>query len=55
LLVSLNFFEEVEETPYAIARMLLTLKHAGKFDDVAGIVVGPVPIATSPRKHRPIR
>ncbi len=34
------FFEEVDEARYAVARMLRTLKHAGKFKDVAGIVVG---------------
>jgi muramoyltetrapeptide carboxypeptidase len=34
------FIEEVDEARYAVARMLRTLKHAGKLDDVAGIVVG---------------
>lgn len=34
------FFEDVDESPYAIARMLLTLKHAGKLEGVAGVVVG---------------
>jgi muramoyltetrapeptide carboxypeptidase len=34
------FFEDVDETPYSVARMLLTLTHAGKFKDVAGVVVG---------------
>ncbi|WP_309090069.1 LD-carboxypeptidase [Phenylobacterium sp.] len=34
------FFEDVDESPYSVARMLLTLKHAGKFRDVAGVVVG---------------
>lgn len=34
------FIEEVEETPYAIDRMLMQLKLAGKFDDCEGIVFG---------------
>lgn len=34
------FFEDVDESPYRVARMLLTLEHAGKLRDAAGIVVG---------------
>lgn len=34
------FFEDVDESPYRIARMLLTLQHAGKLREAAGIVVG---------------
>jgi muramoyltetrapeptide carboxypeptidase len=33
-------FEDVDEPPYSMARMLLTLKHAGKLQQAAGIVVG---------------
>ncbi|MDZ5647572.1 LD-carboxypeptidase [Nitrospirillum sp. BR 11828] len=33
-------FEDVDEAPYAIARMLWTLRHAGKLWAAAGIVVG---------------
>lgn len=47
------FFEEVGETPYAIARMLMTLKHAGKFDDVAGIVVGACARCDEPSEASP--
>ncbi|MEC4591070.1 MULTISPECIES: S66 peptidase family protein [Nitrospirillum] len=32
--------EDVDEAPYAIARMLWTLRHAGKLQTAAGIVVG---------------
>ena len=34
------FFEDVDEQPYAIGRMLLQLKQAGKLTAVAGVVVG---------------
>jgi len=34
------FVEDVDEHPYSIARMLLQLRHAGKFAQAAGIVVG---------------
>jgi len=34
------FLEEVEEAPYRIDRMLLKLRHAGKFKDCSGIVFG---------------
>ncbi|WP_201765256.1 S66 peptidase family protein [Phenylobacterium zucineum] len=34
------FFEDVDESPYSIARMLLTLKHAGKFKGITGVVAG---------------
>jgi muramoyltetrapeptide carboxypeptidase len=47
------FFEEVGETPYAIARMLLTLKHAGKLDQVAGIVVGACARCDEPSEASP--
>jgi muramoyltetrapeptide carboxypeptidase len=36
------FIEDVAEPPYAIDRMLIHLKHAGKFDEVAGVVLGPM-------------
>jgi muramoyltetrapeptide carboxypeptidase len=34
------FFEDVDEHPYTIARMLLELRQAGKLSQAAGIVVG---------------
>jgi muramoyltetrapeptide carboxypeptidase len=34
------FFEDVDEHPYAIARMLFELRQAGKLSQAAGIVVG---------------
>jgi muramoyltetrapeptide carboxypeptidase len=34
------FFEDVDERPYSIARMLLALRQAGKLTQAAGIVVG---------------
>jgi muramoyltetrapeptide carboxypeptidase len=34
------FLEDVDEDPYSIDRMLLHLKHAGKFADCAGIILG---------------
>lgn len=34
------FFEDVDESPYRMARMLLTLEHVGKLRDAAGIVIG---------------
>lgn len=34
------FWEEVNEEPYRIDRMLLTLRHAGALDGIAGMVVG---------------
>jgi muramoyltetrapeptide carboxypeptidase len=36
------FIEDVAEPPYALDRMLTHLKHAGKFDEVAGVVLGPM-------------
>lgn len=34
------FLEDVNESPYRVDRMLRTLKDAGKFDDVAGVLLG---------------
>ncbi|MEW6296573.1 MAG: LD-carboxypeptidase [Thermodesulfobacteriota bacterium] len=34
------FLEDVGEKPYRVDRMLTQLKHAGKLDDVAGVVFG---------------
>ena len=34
------FLEDVEESPYRVDRMLLNLRHGGKFEDCAGIVFG---------------
>ena len=34
------FIEDVGEAPYRVDRMLQTLKSAGKFDHVAGIILG---------------
>jgi len=34
------FFEDVDEQPYAIARMLLELRQAGKLAKAAGVVIG---------------
>lgn len=34
------FLEDVGEAPYRIDRMLCTMRLAGKFDDVAGVVLG---------------
>ena len=36
------FLEDVAEKPYRIDRMLSHLKHAGKFDDIAALVLGPM-------------
>jgi muramoyltetrapeptide carboxypeptidase len=35
------FLEDVDEAPYRIDRMLLQLRHAGKFKDCAGVIFGP--------------
>ncbi len=34
------FLEDIAERPYRIDRMLMHLRHAGKFDEVAGVVFG---------------
>ena len=34
------FLEDVGEAPYRVDRMLQTMKSAGKFDDVAGVMLG---------------
>lgn len=47
------FLEAVGETAYAIARMLLALKHAGKFDIVAGVVVGACAHCDEPSEASP--
>jgi len=36
------FLEDVAEAPYRIDRMLQHMKHAGKFDTVRGMVLGPM-------------
>jgi len=35
------FLEDIDESPYRIDRMLLQLRHSGKFKDCAGVVFGP--------------
>jgi muramoyltetrapeptide carboxypeptidase len=35
------FLEDIDESPYHIDRMLLQLRHAGKFRDCVGVVFGP--------------
>ena len=47
------FLEDVDEEPYTIDRMLLQLKHAGKFADCAGIIFGPFTNCHTPKKERP--
>lgn len=47
------FFEDVEEPPYSMARMLLTLRHAGKLQQCAGIVVGACADCEEPRDVSP--
>lgn len=47
------FFEDVDESPYSMARMLLTLRHAGKFKDVAGVVVGACARCDKPSEASP--
>lgn len=47
------FFEDVEEPPYSMARMLLTLRHAGKLQQSAGIVVGACADCEEPRDVSP--
>ena len=39
---SVLFLEDVGEKPYRIDRMLTQLRHAGKLDQVAGVVLGPM-------------
>ena len=39
---SILFIEDVAEAPYAIDRMLVHMKHAGKFDSVRGVAFGPM-------------
>ena len=39
---SVLFIEDVAEKPYRIDRMLTHLVHAGKFDDVRALVLGPM-------------
>lgn len=39
---SILFIEDVAEAPYAIDRMIVHMKHAGKFDAVRGLVFGPM-------------
>jgi len=36
------FLEDVAEAPYRIDRMLQHMKHAGKFDRIRGLVLGPM-------------
>jgi muramoyltetrapeptide carboxypeptidase len=39
---SVLFIEDVAEAPYAVDRMLVHMKHAGKFDSVSGLAFGPM-------------
>ena len=39
---SVLFIEDVAERPYRIDRMMTHLKQAGKLDDLAGVVLGPM-------------
>ncbi len=48
----LLFIEDVDEPPYRIDSFLSQLKHAGKLDDAAGIIVGDFNNA-KPKKDRP--
>jgi muramoyltetrapeptide carboxypeptidase len=42
------FLEDIDESPYRIDRMLLQLRHAGKFSDCAGVVFGPFTNCVAP-------
>ena len=46
------FLEDIEEQPYSIDRMLTQLRLAGKFDGVAGIVIGECKDC-KPRDYQP--
>jgi len=46
------FIEELETEPWIFDHMLTHLKNAGKFDDLAGVVVGEC-IECTPRLHNP--
>lgn len=46
------FFEDVDEEPHALDRMLNQLLLAGKFDRVAGVVIGEC-VGCDGREHRP--
>jgi len=39
---SILFIEDVAEAPYAVDRMIVHMKHAGKFDAVRGVAFGPM-------------
>lgn len=47
------FLEDVDERPYRIDRMLIQLMHAGKLDNVAGIVFGQMHKCDPPAKAEP--
>ena len=44
------FFEDVDEAPYSVDRMLTSLRTSGFFDNVAGIAVGEM-VGCEPRRH----
>lgn len=47
---SIVFFEDVDEAPYSVDRMLTSLRTAGFFDEAAGIVVGEM-TGCQPGRH----
>jgi muramoyltetrapeptide carboxypeptidase len=49
---ALLFFEEVNEAPYRIDRMLTALRASGRLDDVAGFCVGELADETQPHARR---
>ena len=48
---SIFFFEAVEEPPWIIDGDLIQLRHAGKLDDVAGVVVGDMKDSDWSERH----
>ncbi|MFZ2634796.1 MAG: LD-carboxypeptidase [Rectinemataceae bacterium] len=46
------FFEDIDEAPYRVDRMLTQLRLAGKFDDCAGIVLGAWTNCVAPEGRR---
>ena len=46
-------FEETNEAPYSIDRMLSQLQAAGKFDDLVGIGIGALTDCTNPTLPEP--
>jgi muramoyltetrapeptide carboxypeptidase len=49
---ALLFFEEVNEAPYRIDRMLTALRTSGRLDTVAGFCVGEVADGAQPHAQR---